>query len=1186
MKKITKLLLTGCLSAAFCAAGFGVAGCIGGNPVVEGEYHYSNYGKEYGVKVSVEIQHEAQGDRIARVTIDTTSGYIQLSDANDALGWTDSNRQNYLDGEQGLLNTYRGMYVEDVLALNAGTDEIGQPTSVDSSVGISGATQSSGRLLLAVQDALCNYGYTLLYGQYHYPNAWDDSAPHYGIKVKLVMKGNVVKRVVIVDSDFVSVTDSWEDKATWNEGLDDLLASYAGLTKTEILHMSATTNEDGQPESVSEGAPVITGATQGSGRLLLAVQNALDPVGHKDSPVIEEQPGGDQEGFIESEHIDVDATKYEVDGKNVKYNIVTLANSPAQPFTVTMTVGEDKTVSDFTIVVNGSSPASFADKMADLAKLINGKNVDELKALLTGDDISTGATRSNELCVYAAIFATANYDYALNNEQPGGGEDNPGEDNPGEEEPEEEAFNRYVNWQNSQYIDGATTFSKDYFGNVLYNIVTTENGRAGSFELRIVVNSQKVITEYEIIKNGSKPASFADRMAAVAKNLVGKTEAELQALLAGDDLHTGATKSNELCVNAALFAVSNYNIAAADEYIGEYKYENAWVAGSYYGIKVAVRVADGKIVEVIELDSDYTSVTDSWANKQIWIDGLADLLKAYQGKTVEEILAVPVSVATNGQPEAVADSNLMITGATQGSGRLLLAVQNALSAVEDNYVRTYIGEYKYENAWVAGSYYGIKVAVTVKGDKIIKVEVLDSDYTSVTDSWEDKNIWINGLEDLLAAYAGKTVDEVLSVAVTTAANGQPEAVADPNFMITGATQGSGRLLLAVQNALDPTGENTARAYIGEYKYENAWVAGSYYGIKVAVTVKSGVVLKVEVLDSEYTSVTDSWDNKEIWINGLANLLKAYEGRTVDEILSVAVTTAANGQPEAVADSNLMITGATQGSGRLLLAVQNALDPTGENTTRAYLGEYSYANPWSPDAPHYGIEVSVTVKGNVIQKVEVVDTKGYVSVTDSWDNKEIWINGLANLLKAYEGLTVEELFAATATVDADGQPTAVSNPDLMITGATQGSGRLLLAVQNALAFLDPNPDEPSQPENPYEEWEYSDYIDAATTYTANDDGSVTYNIVTASNGAAGSFEITVTVKDGAVTAYEITKNGSTSGFDASMYENIQTYMVGKKQADLEAFLDSEDIKTGATRSNELCVYAALFALANAGTAAAE
>ena len=253
MKKITKLLLTGCLSAAFCAAGFGVAGCIGGNPVVEGEYHYSNYGVEYGVKVSVEIQHEAQGDRIARVTIDTTSGYIQLSDANDALGWTDSNRQDYLDGEQGLLNTYRGMYVEDVLALNAGTDEIGQPTSVDSSVGISGATQSSGRLLLAVQDALCNYGYTLLYGQYHYPNAWDASAPHYGIKVKLVMKGNVVKRVVVVDSDFVSVTDSWEDKATWNEGLDDLLASYAGLTKTEILHMSATTNEDGQPESVSEG---------------------------------------------------------------------------------------------------------------------------------------------------------------------------------------------------------------------------------------------------------------------------------------------------------------------------------------------------------------------------------------------------------------------------------------------------------------------------------------------------------------------------------------------------------------------------------------------------------------------------------------------------------------------------------------------------------------------------------------------------------------------------------------------------------------------------------------------------------------------------------------------------------------------------------------------------------------------
>ena len=400
--KIAKIAASVCLAGAVCAGCAALSGCAWTTQTAEGEYHYTNYGVEYGVKVSVEVQNDEKGERIRKVTI-IDSGYTQLSGANPDYGWTDEDRQVYIDGEQALLDSYRGKDVVEVLSMDVDTDAVGQPTSVDSSVSITGATQSSGRLLLAVQDALCNYGYSILYGQYHYPNAWAPTAPHYGIKVKLVMKGNVIKRVLIADSDFVSVTDSWEDKAIWNDGIDELLASYVGLTKTEVMHMSVTTSEGGQPESVSDGAPVITGATQGSGRLLLAIQNALDHLNYADSPEIEEEPDEPDEpseGWTESEYIDVDATTYEVEGTSVKYNIVTLANAPAQPFTVTMTVGEDKKVSDFAIEVNGSSPASFADKMADMAELINGKDVDELKALLKDTAIATGATRSNELCVY------------------------------------------------------------------------------------------------------------------------------------------------------------------------------------------------------------------------------------------------------------------------------------------------------------------------------------------------------------------------------------------------------------------------------------------------------------------------------------------------------------------------------------------------------------------------------------------------------------------------------------------------------------------------------------------------------------------------------------------------------------------------------------------------------------------
>ena len=509
--KIAKIAASVCLAGAVCAGCAALSGCAWTTQTAEGEYHYTNYGVEYGVKVSVEVQNDEKGERIRKVTI-INSGYTQLSDANADYGWTDEDRQVYIDGEQALLDTYRGKDVVEVLSMNVNTDAVGQPTSADSSVTISGATQSSGRLLLAVQDALCNYGYSILYGQYHYPNAWAPTAPHYGIKVKLVMKGNVIKRVLIADSDFVSVTDSWEDKAIWNDGIDELLASYVGLTKTEVMHMSVTTSEGGQPESVSDGAPVITGATQGSGRLLLAIQNALDHLNYADSPEVEEEPDEPDEpseGWTESEYIDVDATTYEVEGTSVKYNIVTLANAPAQPFTVTMTVGEDKKVGDFAIVVNGSSPASYADKMAKMAELINGKGVDELKALLEDTAIATGATRSNELCVYAAIFATANYDYALEHE-------------PGEDQPEYNWQAVGSGWKESDNIDASQTQYAVDGTDVVYKVVTLQYGPAQPFTVTMTVGEDKKVNDFAIEVNGSKPESFADNMADMAELINGK----------------------------------------------------------------------------------------------------------------------------------------------------------------------------------------------------------------------------------------------------------------------------------------------------------------------------------------------------------------------------------------------------------------------------------------------------------------------------------------------------------------------------------------------------------------------------------------------------------------------------------------------------------------------------------------
>ena len=60
------------------------------------------------------------------------------------------------------------------------------------------------------------------------------------------------------------------------------------------------------------------------------------------------------------------------------------------------------------------------------------------------------------------------------------------------------------------------------------------------------------------------------------------------------------------------------------------------------------------------------------------------MLQQYEGKSVADVLAVKVFYDENGEPYSkddnsdFASSGLVLTGATQGSGRLLIAVQNAL----------------------------------------------------------------------------------------------------------------------------------------------------------------------------------------------------------------------------------------------------------------------------------------------------------------------------------------------------------------------------------------------------------------------------------------------------------------------------------------------------------------------------
>ncbi|MDE6850335.1 MAG: hypothetical protein K2J54_03310, partial [Clostridia bacterium] len=145
--------------------------------------------------------------------------------------------------------------------------------------------------------------------------------------------------------------------------------------------------------------------------------------------------------------------------------------------------------------------------------------------------------------------------------------------------------------------------------------------------------------------------------------------------------------------------------------------------------------------------------------------------------------------------------NLIITGATLGSGRLLVAVQNALASLDGYKVAE--GEYGY-NSW--GTNYGAKVRVVLKNNVVKKVVTLSSGYTNATTgmaSW-DSNLWIAEADKILAAYNGKTVDEILGMTATVEGqNGATQtSVSDNSLIATGATMSSARLLLAVQNALE------------------------------------------------------------------------------------------------------------------------------------------------------------------------------------------------------------------------------------------------------------------------------------------------------------------------------------------------------------------------------------------------
>lgn len=189
MKKIFKGLAIAVAATAACAGiAVATAGCsTGKNGTYYGEYHYmSKYGPVYGMVVEVKVENNiitnikditnTEDSHAKAFQNDAT--WVVVSSAGN--GWTEENNANWVEHESWLMQQYVGWSVADILELNVYTDYgykkvdgsampvvdydlMGQPYGtkdgynaelLQSGLLITGATQGSGRLLLAVQDAL------------------------------------------------------------------------------------------------------------------------------------------------------------------------------------------------------------------------------------------------------------------------------------------------------------------------------------------------------------------------------------------------------------------------------------------------------------------------------------------------------------------------------------------------------------------------------------------------------------------------------------------------------------------------------------------------------------------------------------------------------------------------------------------------------------------------------------------------------------------------------------------------------------------------------------------------------------------------------------------------------------------------------------------------------------------------
>ncbi len=177
MKKIFKGLSVLVATAALGAGIVTATACNGGNGKFIGSYHYTNeHNAVYGMMVEVTVENNiitkvrdiTNTDLSLQSKTDYVTGEVTenvnwtvVSNAMPDYGWSEDNVKKWTTYESKLLQQYEGWSVADILDIKVFIKETGEVYDAEDNAAfntsgllIGGATQSSGRLLLAVQDAL------------------------------------------------------------------------------------------------------------------------------------------------------------------------------------------------------------------------------------------------------------------------------------------------------------------------------------------------------------------------------------------------------------------------------------------------------------------------------------------------------------------------------------------------------------------------------------------------------------------------------------------------------------------------------------------------------------------------------------------------------------------------------------------------------------------------------------------------------------------------------------------------------------------------------------------------------------------------------------------------------------------------------------------------------------------------